>query len=76
MVTAFVLINCSDEHEEKVVCNLKNAHGVKEVQRTIGSYDILAKVESGTHEELEIIKKKIRSLEKVRSTTALVGRAA
>lgn len=74
MPIAFVLINCSHGQETKIIDNLKTTYGVKEIQHTVGFYDILTKIESKTHKELEIIKEKIHKLEKVRATQTLMGK--
>ncbi|MGI0026818.1 MAG: Lrp/AsnC ligand binding domain-containing protein [Nitrosopumilaceae archaeon] len=52
MVEAFVLITCDLGKEEQIVQDLKNIDNVKEVQATVGAYDIIAKVESETKSEL------------------------
>ena len=74
MATAYVLINCELGSEESIISQLKNLEGVIEVHGTFGAYDILAKIESGTVEALrETITWKIRKIEKIRSTLALMS---
>ena len=74
MAEAYVLINCEIGSEEKVIEELKNIDGVKEVHGTFGAYDILAKVESDQVETLrETITWKIRKIDKIRSTLTLMG---
>ena len=53
MATAYVLINCELGSEEAIITQLKGLEGVKEVHGTFGAYDILAKIESDTVENLE-----------------------
>ena len=74
MAEAYVLINCEIGSEEKVISELKNIDGVKEVHGTFGAYDVLAKVESEQVEALrETITWKIRKIDKIRSTLTLMG---
>ena len=74
MAEAYVLINCEIGSEEKVITELKNIDGVKEVHGTFGAYDVLAKVESEQVEALrETITWKIRKIDKIRSTLTLMG---
>ena len=74
MATAYVLINCELGSEESIIQQLKNLSGVVEVHGTFGAYDILAKIESSTVEELrETITWKLRKIEQIRSTLTLMG---
>ena len=74
MATAYVLINCELGSEESIIQELKNLDGVIEVHGTFGAYDILAKIESSTTEDLrETITWKIRKIEQIRSTLTLMG---
>ena len=74
MATAYVLINCELGSEESIIQQLKSLLGVVEVHGTFGAYDILAKIESSTVEELrEAITWKIRKIEQIRSTLTLMG---
>jgi len=60
--------------EESIIQQLMKLDGVIEVHGTFGAYDILAKIESSTVELLrEIISRKIRKLDKIRSTLTLMG---
>ena len=62
MATAYILINCELGSEESIIQQLKSLLGVVEVHGTFGAYDILAKIESSTVEELrETITWKLRS---------------
>ena len=63
MATAYVLINCELGSEESIIQQLKSLSGVVEVHGTFGAYDILAKIESSTVEDLrETITWKIRKI--------------
>lgn len=53
MVEAFVLINCDLGKENQVVKQLQALHNVKEAQATNGVYDVIAKLESKTKEEID-----------------------
>lgn len=73
MATAYVLINTDMGYEGEVLKQLKEMQGVKEVYLVYGVYDIIAKIESDTMEQVkEIITWKIRRLEKVRSTLSMI----
>lgn len=70
---AYVLLNCELGSEESTIQKLKNVNFVKEIWGTFGEYDIVAKLESRSSEDLNnIISAKIRHLESVRSTTTLL----
>jgi DNA-binding Lrp family transcriptional regulator len=73
MPTAFVLINAELGSEEELTNQLKSMEEIKEVYFVYGIYDIIAKVEADTNEELkEVVTQKIRKLPKVRSTLTMV----
>ncbi len=73
MSTAYVLINCEFGSEENIIQQLKSIDNVKEVCGTFGAYDILVKIESDHAEKIrEIITKKIRQIENIRSTLTLM----
>ena len=74
MATAYVLINCELGSEESIIQQLKSLSGIVEVHGTFGAYDILAKIESSTVEDLrETITWKIRKIKQIRSTLTLMG---
>lgn len=73
MIQAYVLLNCDTGTEKTIMHKLKDVNLVKEVQGTFGAYDILAKLESSSSEELNnVITTKIRHLENIRTTTTLL----
>ncbi len=73
MKTAFTLITCDVGTEGRIVENLKTIDGIKEVQRVMGNYDIIVKLEAQTKEDLmKIITQKIRIIPNIRSTLSLI----
>ena len=74
MVISYVLINCEFGSEDAIIQQLKSTDNVKEVQGTVGAYDILIKIESDHVEKIrDVITNKIRKIEKIRSTLTLMG---
>ncbi len=74
MERAFVLINCDLGAEKQVIGELKNLKNIKEVHGILGSYDILATVESKTTEKVrQTVIGQIRNLDHIRSTLTLMG---
>lgn len=73
MATAFVLLNAELGAETEVKKGLKGMEEVKEVHLIYGVYDIIARIEAESMEELrKVIGWKIRRLEKIRSTITMV----
>lgn len=73
MATAFVLINAEIGAESEVLKGLKDIQEVKEAHMVYGVYDIIARIETETMQELkDIISWKIRRLDKVRSTLTMI----
>ena len=73
MATAFVLINAELGAETEVLKGLKDVKEVKEAHMLYGVYDIIARIETDTMQELkDIIGWKIRRLDKVRSTLTMI----
>ncbi len=73
MKTVFTLITCDVGTEGKIVETLKTIDGIKEVQRVMGNYDIIVKLEAQTKEDLmKIITQKIRKIANIRSTLSLI----
>ena len=71
--TAYVMVNCENGTELKVMEDLGSIDGIKEVKYTFGSYDIVTKVEASSVESLrEIIALKIRKIKNIHSTTTII----
>jgi len=74
MERAYVLINCDLGSEKQVIEEIKNLKNVKEVHGTLGSYDIIATVESKTPENVrQTVIGQIRKFDHIRSTLTLMG---
>ncbi|MEM2982436.1 MAG: Lrp/AsnC ligand binding domain-containing protein [Candidatus Bathyarchaeia archaeon] len=73
MPSAYVLVNAEIGFEGEVLKDIKKIPNVKEAYVVYGVYDIVAKVEAGTMDELkEVVAWKIRRLDKVRSTLTMI----
>ncbi len=73
MPQAFVLINVESGAEEEVVGQLKTIEGVEEAYFSYGVYDIITRVKAESMEKLkEMVTKRIRTLNRVRSTLTLI----
>jgi len=73
LATAFVLINAEIGAENEVLKDLKAIKEIKEAHMVYGVYDIIARVETETMQELkDTISWKIRRLDKVRSTLTMI----
>ena len=73
MTDAFVLINTAMGHEAEVLAELRDIEGISMVHGTFGAYDVIVKVESDdTTDMRSTITEKIRMIEHVRSTLALI----
>ena len=72
MAQAFILLNCELGAEEEIIAKLKELEGIKEVHGTFGAYDITAKLEAETAEQLrKTITHNIRRMDRIRSTLTL-----
>lgn len=73
MPLAFVFVNVEAGREKEVLENIKKISEVKASYLVFGVFDIVAMVESDTFEKLrEMVTKKIRQLDKVRSTMTMI----
>ena len=73
MAKAYVLINCDLGSEDKVISDLRKLEHIKDAVGTFGAYDMVAKIEAETSEQLrETVTWKIRKMDKVRSTLTLM----
>ncbi|MEJ2242566.1 MAG: Lrp/AsnC ligand binding domain-containing protein [Candidatus Bathyarchaeota archaeon] len=73
MPMAFVLINADMGSENKILNELQKIDAVKEVHIVYGVYDVAAKIQGETMEQLKnIVTWKVRQLNNVRSTLTLI----
>jgi len=73
MAKAYVLINCELGSEDKIISDLRKLEHIKDAVGTFGAYDMVAKIEAGTSEQLrETVTWKIRKMDEVRSTLTLM----
>ena len=73
MPTAFVLINTELGSEADVLKDLKKVEGVEEANAVYGVYDIIVRVKASTMDRLkEVVSRKIRRLDKIRSTLTMI----
>jgi DNA-binding Lrp family transcriptional regulator len=72
MMQAYILISCNVGEEQKVLAEMKQIPEVKTAMITYGEYDIVAKAETQSEEQMgKLISSKIRQLQKIRSTVTL-----
>ena len=72
MTTAFILVNAEIGAEDTVLTEIKKLKYVTEVYTVYGVYDIIAKVQADTMDELKnIVFNSVRKITKVRSTMTL-----
>ena len=72
MEKAYVLIGCELGSEDELVKKLLDMDKVQDAHVTYGDYDIVVEVETETERQMDnLITKKIRKLEKIRTTTTL-----
>ena len=72
MPLAFVLINSEIGAEVEVLKKVKQVASVKEAYIVYGVYDIIAKLEAESFEDIRDIVAKIRGLDKVASTLTMI----
>lgn len=72
MTKAYVLLSIELGSEQEVIPKLREIENVKEVHGTLGLYDVLAKVEAPSEQEInKTITEKIRKMPKIHSTITL-----
>ena len=72
MEKAYILIGCELGSEEEIVKKLKHFDKIRDARVVYGDYDIVAEAEAETETQMDnLIAKKIRKMEKVRSTITL-----
>jgi len=73
MPRAFVLINVESGSEDEVLREMKKIEGVEEAYFSYGVYDLITKIKADTMENLkDMVTRRIRTLNKVRSTLTLI----
>jgi len=69
---AYILISCNMGSEQDVLLEIKKIPEVKTAIITYGEYDIVARVETDSEEQMaQLISSKIRQLQSIRSTVTL-----
>jgi DNA-binding Lrp family transcriptional regulator len=72
MTDAYVMLNCELGAEEEIIEQLKEIEQVVDVFETIGTHDMLVKLQAENFEKIrEIVSWNIQKLKKVRSTATL-----
>ena len=73
MATAYVLLNTELGAETEVMKDMKMIVEIKEAHMVYGVYDIIARIEADTMEDLKnIISWKVRRINRVRSTLTMI----
>ncbi len=73
MTDAYVMLNCELGAEEKIIEQLKELEQVVDVFETIGTHDMMVKLQAENFEKIrEIVSWNIQKLDKVRSTATLI----
>ncbi|MDE1767540.1 MAG: Lrp/AsnC ligand binding domain-containing protein, partial [Thaumarchaeota archaeon] len=70
--TAYLMVNCQNGQEHTVRDKLRGMRYVSDVLDTCGNYDIVAKIEPPTLEELRDTISRIRRIKDIRCTTTLI----
>jgi len=73
MPTAFLFVVTELGFEEDVLREIRTLPDVKEAHLIYGMYDIMVKIEGSTANKVEELVKKIRKLDKIRSTQTLIA---
>jgi DNA-binding Lrp family transcriptional regulator len=73
MTDAYVMLNCELGAETEIIEKLKELEQVTDVFETIGTHDMLVKLQADNFETIrEIVSRNIQKLPKVRSTATLI----
>ena len=73
MTDAYVMLNCELGSEEEILEQLKQIEQVADVFETIGTHDMLVKLQAENFEKIrEIVYWNIQKMKKVRSTATLI----
>lgn len=72
--SAYVMVNCECGAESAVLEELQSMDEVREIEHTMGNYDIILKIETGSIDILrDLIAVKIRRTHGVVATTTLIS---
>ena len=73
MTDAYVMLNCDLGAEAAIIEQLKELEQVVDVFETIGTHDMLVKLQAENFEKIrEIVSRNIQQLKNVRSTSTLI----
>ena len=73
MTDAYVMLNCELGTEAEIIEKLKELEQVTDVFETIGTHEMLVKLQADNFEKIrEIVSRNIQQLPKVRSTSTLI----
>ena len=73
MTDAYVMLNCELGAEVEIIEKLKELEQVTDVFETIGTHDMLVKLQADNFEKIrEVVAWNIQKLPKVRSTSTLI----
>ncbi len=73
MTDAYVMLNCELGAEAEIIEKLKELEEVTDVFETIGTHDMMVKLQADNFEKIrEIVSWSIQKLPKVRSTATLI----
>jgi DNA-binding Lrp family transcriptional regulator len=73
MTDAYVMLNCELGAEAEIIEKLRELEQVTDVFETIGTHDMLVKLQADNFEKIrEIVSWRIQKLPKVRSTSTLI----
>ncbi|MDH5568694.1 MAG: Lrp/AsnC ligand binding domain-containing protein [Nitrosopumilus sp.] len=73
MTDAYVMLNCELGSEEEIIEQLKQIEQVADVFETIGTHDMLVKLQAENFEKIrEIVSWNIQKMKNVRSTATLI----
>jgi len=73
MTDAYVMLNCELGAEAEIIEKLKELEEVKDVFETIGTHDMMVKLQADNFEKIrEIVSWNIQKIPKVRSTATLI----
>jgi DNA-binding Lrp family transcriptional regulator len=71
--SAFVLIDCDFPFSENIIEELKKIPEVEELYRVQSIYDIIAKVNADSKDQLnEVVMRKVREIEGIKNTLTMI----